>query len=146
MSDTAAAKFVRYVTPDEMYEPDHPLPELVKDAKSRTYEFACEHAVLEIDDGSLVMVRGGQFGIDLEVRRMTGNAGTNRDELVVNIDQRPVVVRRLVFHTHPRPTGPSDGDFAVLDLLGQASSLLIELGGPQGGTEFKRKQREVRRE
>lgn len=140
MNGAEAPRVVRFVPPDE------PADELIEDAKSRTYEHVREHAVLEIADGRRVMVCGGPFGISLGVRRSTGPVGREGDELVVDIDGQPVVVRRLVFHTHPKPTGPSDGDFAVLNILGQRSSMLYELSGPRDGTEFGRKERQVRRE
>ena len=48
-------------------------------------------------------------------------------------------VKRLIFHVHPKPTGPSDDDLLVLTLLGQAQSMLYELFGPAKGTEIRPK-------
>ena len=47
---------------------------------------------------------------------------------------KPVGVKRIYFHTHPRVTGPSDDDFKVLAILGQSRFYIFEIGGEPGGT------------
>lgn len=47
-------------------------------------------------------------------------------------------VTRLGWHVHRQPTGPSDHDRNVLDLLDQENSMLYEINGPRGGTLFTR--------
>lgn len=87
------------------------LDELVDTAKRLTYMNDVEHSVFRMKDGTLQMFSGGRDGIKI---------GSIIDE-----------IKTWVGHTHPYslpPTGPSPGDFAVLDRLGQKSSWLLEHG------------------
>jgi hypothetical protein len=83
------------------------------------------------------MIRGGSHGIDLERVMPNDPFGRHANYLYVDVDSLPVRVRKLVFHTHPMPTGPSDGDLLVLTLLGQESSMLYEISGPPKGTKIR---------
>ena len=47
----------------------------------------------------------------------------------VDVDGQPLRIERLVSHTHPEPTGPSEADFKVLELLDQDESILYEING-----------------
>jgi hypothetical protein len=125
--DFRRAEFVRFVADHERIE------DLVDEAKSDTWTKAREHAVLTVqtkNGDAFVMVRGGFDGILLD-RRADG-------KVVLEIENEPCVVVRLGWHVHPQPTGPSDHDRAVLDLLDQESSMLCEVNGPRGGTLFTR--------
>ena len=71
--------------------------------------------------------RGGVDGIEFYVRHGT---------VIVVIDNVPRQVSLLAWHTHPRPTGPSDHDRA-LRLLGQADSLIYEMFGDGRGIRYR---------
>ena len=129
----ANAAFIRFIEPDESLET------LVREAKALTYEFYCEHAVLEPVDGRVVLVRGGPFRIELEQAGANDPLGRRAGTIYVEVPGEEAAVSRLRFHTHPKPTGPSDDDMRILRILGQESSLLFEIFGPQEGTEFRPK-------
>ncbi len=131
--DYRPAEFVRDIDPDESWE------DVIADAKSLTYEEMCEHGVLELADERKVLVRGGRDGIQLELQAAPDPDTMPR--LVIWINDHRHRVRRLIFHVHPRPTGPSDGDLEVLKLLGQNESMLYEIHGPVEGTMIRPKQR-----
>ena len=42
----------------------------------------------------------------------------------------------IYWHTHPRVTGPSDGDLEALAILKQSASRIFELGGESDGTRI----------
>ena len=71
------------------------------------------------------MVSGGSDGIEF-IRQ--------GDNLYVEVGGQLRQVRRIIGHTHPRVTGPSDGDREVLRILEQVYSYIIEIGGESGGT------------
>ena len=117
---TAEATFVRWVD-------DPSDPELLDDAKGRTYLQYSEHAVLELEDGRYGLFRGGSHGIDLLL---------DADGNVIVHKQRWRRVRRLVWHVHPLVTGPSDADRSVLRLPRQNRSHLYEVNGDPAGQDF----------
>jgi len=137
MSDQNAT-FVRYVGAAET------IPELAHDAKALTWDQWCEHAVLELDDGRRVIVMGGRYGIDLDCVVLADDPfGRPRGSVWVTVEGHALRVVRLVLHTHPEPTGPSDDDLRVLELLGQDESLLFEIFGPHEGTVIRPKRRRL---
>jgi len=79
--------------------------------RSRTPELpvGLEHGIVSRADGTRWLVRGGQEGIDL-----ADFAG----------------YRRLLVHTHGRPTGPSPADYNFLVNNGHWSSYVVEVGTP----------------
>ena len=125
--DHRRAEFVRFVADSELLE------DLIDEAKADTWRRQQEHALLVIQTTGgqrYVMVRGGYDGILLD-RMDDGKLG-------IEIDGAFQQVVRLGWHVHPIPTGPSDYDRQVLDLLGQESSMLYEVCGPRDGTRFTR--------
>jgi hypothetical protein len=131
----SAATFVRFVLPHERTD------ELVREAKSLTYEHYCEFALVEIEDGRRVLLHGGAFEIEL-IRTVEGDShGRPPDQLFYRHGGDEVRLTRLIFHTHPKATGPSDGDCEVLRLLGQSQSMLYELFGDLDATRFRPKGR-----
>lgn len=128
--DVEDAAFVCWV------EPGGNTPDLVNDAKALTWEFAAEHALLRLATGGMAIVRGGRDGIRFEVE----GEGDGRT-LHVKIEGRSVQVERIVWHTHPRVTGPSDGDLEALAILKQDSSVIHEIGGDPHGTRIEPKPR-----
>jgi hypothetical protein len=117
----ATAELVRHVLPHER------MDDLVDEAKSLTYEHFREFAVVETQGGARALLRGGRY--EIELQRSVGNDPFGRPpgRIFFLHDDEEVYVTRLVFHTHPKPTGPSDGDCDVLRLLGQKDSMLYEL-------------------
>jgi hypothetical protein len=136
--DTGPAEHIRDVADDE------PNERLVQDAKALTYETFREHAVLRLRGGRRVLVRGGRYGIDLEQTLANDPFGRAPNQLLLSIGSESLVVERLEFHVHPKPTGPSDDDLRILELLGQDESLLYELFGPSEGTLIRPKNRRGR--
>lgn len=128
------AEFVRYVLPHER------MDDLIREAKALTYEHFCEHALLRLENGRRVMVKGGPFGIDLKRFRSDEASGSAADHVYVEVGPEWMRVIQLIFHTHPKPTGPSDDDLLVLRLLGQRRSMLYELFGPIDGTPIRPKE------
>jgi hypothetical protein len=119
--DYRPAEFVRYVEPAEA------LPDILDEAKAETWTKRREHALLQLEDGRLVLVRGGHDGIELISRN---------DGVYVEISGQTLKVSKLAWHVHPRATGPSDHDRAILQGLGQRSSVVFEINGEPGGTRF----------
>lgn len=119
--DIRPATLVREVAASEAWS------EVVNEAKAFTWMRRCEVALLRVDSGQLLLVRGGADGIEFEV---------TYDEVFVKIDgvRRRVVL--LAWHTHPRPTGPSDQDRRFLAKLNQRSSVIYEMFGDGRGTRF----------
>lgn len=122
------AQFVRWVGSDE--DPD----ELLNEAKALTWVSEAEHLLFKTETGERVMVRGGRDGIVFEI----GGEGTART-LRMTIEGRVVRIVRIDWHTHPRVTGPSDGDLEALTTLEQDESLIYELGGDPRGTRIRPK-------
>lgn len=126
---TAPAKFVREVRPGEM------IVDLIGEGKAATWVNEAEHAIISLKRESpgriqRVVVSGGRDGIDF----------IERDgKLFVEMEDSPVQVQRIIGHTHPRVTGPSQGDLDALVALGQVRSYIIELGGEPGGTLIRPK-------
>lgn len=127
------ATFIRWVLPHESME------DLVQEAKALTFEHYCEFALLMLQDGRRVLVRGGTFGIDLDRSVPNDPYGRPPECLYVDVEEASEQVSELVFHTHPKPTGPSDDDLMVMKLLGQDRSWLYELFGPAEGTLIRPK-------
>jgi hypothetical protein len=119
--DIRPAKFIRDVDPNESVD------EVINEAKAFTWTHHCEHALLRLELGRLVLVRGGADGIEFKEKP---------DGVYVTIDEIDCRVTGLAWHTHPRPTGPSDHDRAFLEKLPQGSSMIYELFGDHEGTRF----------
>ncbi|WP_397570295.1 RHS repeat-associated core domain-containing protein [Schlesneria sp. T3-172] len=121
-TQTAPAKFVRTLKPGEK------IPDLIAEGKSATWVNEAEHAIVSLTgEGKIrrVVVSGGRDGIDF----------IQKDgKLFFEMDGRLVQVRRVLGHTHPRATGPSQGDLDVMKILGQSRSYIFEIGGEPGGT------------
>ena len=126
--DIRPAIFVRDVDPRE------PVAEVVNEAKALTWAHRAEHALLRVDSGQLVLVRGGADGISFEAEG---------SEIYVDLDGNRRRVTLLAWHTHPRPTGPSDHDRAFLKALGQKESLIYEMFADRNGTRFYADDRKV---
>jgi|SRR3954453_22528194 hypothetical protein len=122
----STATFIRFVLPHES------MDELVREAKHLTWERFCEHALLGLENGRRVLVRGSAYAIELH------QSGTSQEVFVVIQDDR-FVVKKLIFHTHPKATGPSDDDLKILEILGQSRSMLYEIFGDLDGTEIRPK-------
>ncbi|HLL90601.1 MAG TPA: hypothetical protein VK324_14970 [Tepidisphaeraceae bacterium] len=116
--------------------------QMINDLKVYTWENGRECALLTLRGGKSVVVAGGVRGIAFEVRYAAGlNPFGEREAYpVVRVDGQPIRVDRLICHTHPPPpTGPSDADFTMLDLLQQEESVIYEIGGEPKGTMFRRR-------
>lgn len=125
--DIRPAIFVREVDSAE------PLAEVVNEAKAMTWTHRCEHALVRVDEGQLLLVRGGADGLEFE---------READAVFLTLEGKRRRVTLLAWHTHPRPTGPSDHDRAFLRALGQAESLIYEMFGDRNGTRFYAEHRE----
>jgi hypothetical protein len=124
-----AAKFVRRVVHGEA------IGDLVDEAKARTWREEAEHLVLQLETGERLMVKGGRDGVRFTVR----GEGDGRT-LHMRFRDRWVRVARIYGHTHPRVTGPSDGDLEALAILKQGHSYIFEIGGDRRGTRIRPKQ------
>ena len=111
------AKFVRVVGRGES------IDLLINEMKSLTWQFEAEHAVVVLADRTRLLVCGGRDGISFFERDDLGSP-----TLHMSLDGRDVRVVRLLGHTHPQTTGPSQHDFDVLTMLGQSRSYLFEIG------------------
>jgi hypothetical protein len=118
------ATFIRDVDPSE------PWHEVVNEAKGLTWSFRREHALLQVEPDRLVLVSGGADGIEFHVENGV---------VIVLISGIPRRVKQLAWHTHPRPTGPSDHDRKFLEMLGQRSSMIYEMFAGGEGTRFDAK-------
>jgi hypothetical protein len=105
--------------------------DLVNDAKAWTWEYEAEHLLLRLVTGELAIVRGGRYGIRFIVK----GEGDGRT-MHMEIEGREVQVERIDWHTHPRVTGPSDGDLDALAILDQEESFIYEIGGDPNGTRI----------
>ena len=124
--DYRIAEFVRFVAANETLE------DLIDEAKAETWIKGREHAAVVLDRDEVVLVCGGMDGIEPDV--------DNRLGIVVDVRGTLRAVKRLAWHTHPRPTGPSDHDCFLLQRLEQASSVVYEIGGDAKGTIFVQKE------
>jgi len=123
-TQTAPARFVRTVQPGER------ITDLIAEGRAATWVNEAEHAIISLErtgPGRIqrVVVSGGRDGIEFIER------GGN---LFIEMEGQLVQVRRVIGHTHPRVTGPSQGDLDALRMLGQTRSYIIEIGGEPGGT------------
>ncbi|HMO26610.1 MAG TPA: hypothetical protein PKB10_10100 [Tepidisphaeraceae bacterium] len=126
--DVRRAIVVREVSADES------IADVVNEAKAMTWIHRSEHALLRIADGRLMLVRGGADGIELD---------QVDDEIRIEVDGASHKVSLLAWHTHPRPTGPSDHDFRLLQLLGQPDSRIYEMFGDSAGVRFYARHRKA---
>jgi hypothetical protein len=123
--DIKAPIFVRWVDEAESLE------NLVNEAKARTWVAEAEHAILRLESDLRPMIMGGRDGIQFEVE------DTNDGQIIrIDLDGLRFQVLQIVWHTHPRVTGPSDGDREAIILLKQSISRIYELGGDRDGTSF----------
>ena len=131
----ALATFVRWVAEVETHA------DLVEDAKARTWEFSCEHAVFRLKDGRWLMVKGATWRIELERGMENDPFGRTAGMLYVDAgpDEPMQPVASIEFHTHPEPTGPSDDDMRLLEMLQQPESVIYEIFGRSEGTKFRPK-------
>jgi hypothetical protein len=136
-TQTAPAKFVRFVRAGET------IAGLVAEGKGSTWVNGTEYAVLSIkragsDAAERVIVSGGRDGIEFTLR--TEEVGGKQvQKLIFEIERETIEVKRVIGHTHPRATGPSDGDLKALRILGQTRSYIFEIGGEAGGTLIRPK-------
>ena len=120
MSD--AAEFVAWV------EADADDPELVDDIRYRSFLERREFAVVSLSGGKNALLAGGTFAITLRL--------DDGGRPIVETPNGGERIVRLLWHTHPKPTGPSDADREFLRLLDQKESLIHEVNGPKGGIVF----------
>jgi hypothetical protein len=123
--DVRLAEFVCWV------DPEFETADLVNDAKALTWEYEAEHLLLRLATGELALVRGGRDGVQFAVK----GEGDGR-MLHMEVMGREVQVAWIYWHTHPRVTGPSDGDREALAILKQAESRIYEIGGEPDGTRI----------
>ncbi|RYG31285.1 hypothetical protein EON81_23220 [bacterium] len=108
--DVRSAKLVRTIGKGES------IAALEQEIAQLTYETeGLEHAIISLRDGGRIIVSGGRHGIHFDSR-----------------------LKRVIIHTHERPTGPSPADFQMLRGTGQRHSYIYELFGG-GRTRFGRK-------
>jgi len=111
--EMASARVVRTIEYGEK------VRNLLGELAERTYvSGGAEHAIITTTSGERLIVSGGPGGIT----------------------SFPENLRRVIVHTHPRPTGPSAIDFTMLEQTGQRSSWVYELFSPDNPlTRFRRK-------
>ena len=124
--DETRVRLIRLVQNEEGLE------SLVNEAKSYTWDDFAEVALVELTTGDRAFVRGGRYAItfDYQDRGQEGTVLLCRDAGV------ELSIRRLLWHTHPVPCGPSDHDRAILRLLNQTESTVYEINGAGDGTRF----------
>lgn len=91
------------------------IDDLISEVAGRTYELSREQAIVSLNNGTRVIIEGGEEGIRLGA----------------------FDIRRVLLHTHPYTTGPSLADRAMLGAYGQRSSWVYELFGG-GLSRFRR--------
>jgi hypothetical protein len=126
--DIRPATLVRVISPLENWD------EIVNEANGLTWTHRSEIALVRVDPDELLLVRGGADGIEFD---------TADDAMWMSVDGARRRVNRLAWHTHPRPTGPSDHDRRFLRMLGQESSMIYEMFTDGAGTRFHADDREV---
>ena len=112
-------------------DPGFKTDDLVNDAKAWTWEYEAEHLLLRLTTGKLALVRGGRDGVQFAIR----GEGDGRT-LHMEIEGQEVQLAWIYWHTHPRVTGPSDGDLEALAILKQSESRIFEIGGESDGTRI----------
>jgi hypothetical protein len=132
------ARFLRWIDPNAQ--------DTINDLKALTWESAREHAIVLLRGGKHALLCGGSHGMTLEIRTgaIVGPSGDRLQYPCVEVNAQPIPIERLVCHTHPAPTGPSEADFRVLELLRQEESMLYEIGGPAEGTKFRNRNKAMR--
>jgi hypothetical protein len=117
----APAEYVRTIRRGES------VKELVQETKALAWVSNAEHAVVRLVSGERIIIRGGPTGIEFSL---------NPEETQVYMTRKGnlVQVKRIYFHTHPRVTGPSDGDLKIMRILRQSRSYIFEIGGDPQGT------------
>lgn len=123
--DIKPPSFVRWVESQEI------LDDLINEAEARTWVAEAEHAILTLETGERPMIMGGLDGIQFEVE-VTNDSRA----IILEVEGRRLRVSTIDWHTHPRVTGPSDGDREAIILLKQESSRIYEMGGERNGTSF----------
>ena len=121
--DYELAKFVAWI------EQDPNDPSLIDEVKGLTFIEYAEFALLAVEGEGQALVKGGRKGILFELDaegHMLAATPLGRQRVI-----------RLLWHTHPMPTGPSDHDRGVLRLLGQEESMIYEVNGERGGTRVR---------
>lgn len=98
-TQTAPAKLVRELKPGEK------ITDLVNEGKAITWTEGVESAVVSVENRAgkarRIVVTGGRDGIEF----------IERDgKLFMQIEGQEVQVKRVIGHTHPVATGPSQGD------------------------------------
>jgi hypothetical protein len=130
------AKFISWIDDPTITE------QLVNDLKVYTWEIGRECAVVMLRGGKAAIVAGGYRGISFELREsaFVDPFGARLQSACIRVDQQPVQVDKLICHTHPPPpSGPSDDDFKMLEILGQEESIIFEINGEKAGTRFSHK-------
>ena len=120
--DYELARFVAWIATDA-----HDVS-LVDEVKGLTFIEYAEFALVQINGGEQVLVKGGRKGVLFEL--------DSDGHMLIATPSGSRRVTALLWHTHPIPTGPSDHDRGVLRLLGQAESLIYEINGEVGGTRI----------
>ena len=128
MNYVKSAAFVRIVRHGEK------IRDLIDEMKSLTWSEEAEFMVLKIASRERLMVKGGRDGI-----RFTVKESAEGPILEMKFQERRVRVVRIFGHTHPRATGPSQGDHDALNILGQRRSYIFEIGGECRGTLVRTK-------
>lgn len=116
--------------------------DLVNDLKAYTWETFREHALLKIRASRRIIAAGGAYGIRFKLREsgLADPFGSRIVYAAIDVEGQPLRIDSIISHTHPKPTGPSSSDFEMLEVLGQKSSILYEIGGADPkGTVFWRK-------
>ena len=120
------AAFVRWIEEAEK------LDDLVNEAKYRTWQSGVEHAQLVlVNEDRPMLVKGGKDGIIFDVGEIDGV-----EMILIELGGVIDLLHAISWHTHPRVTGPSDGDREALRILGQLGSVIYEIGGEPDGTIF----------
>src|SRR5919197_5690214 len=101
-----AAAFVRRIQRGEK------VKVLVEEMKALAWVNGVEYAVVRLATGDRVVVSGGQGGIEFLLNQ-------EETEVFMTLEGSQVQIKRVYFHTHPRVTGPSEGDLKVLRILRQ---------------------------
>jgi hypothetical protein len=111
LGDIRPAEVVRQIQPGEkVADLANELKLLTFRSRTQKLPVGLEHGIVSRSDGTRWLVLGGQEGIDF---------ADFQD------------FRRLLVHTHGRPTGPSlNADIPFLRNNGQRHSYIIELGNP----------------
>ena len=112
------AEFVRRVQVGEA------ISDLINDGRAASWITEAEHAIVSLKTVGAgrvqrVIVSGGRDGIEFI---------KEKGKLFIEMEGQVVEIRRIIGHTHPRPTGPSQGDLDALAILKQSRSYIVEIG------------------